>query len=108
MKQQLFRQAALDRIASPDRLDEMLRVAAPKQGAMLAAAFLLSVAVGLWAWFGRVTTTADGRAVLMRTGGVVSVNAPGSGQVAEFSIKPGNTIRFHQIVARISNPLLSE
>jgi HlyD family secretion protein len=108
MKQQLFRQAALDRIASPDRLDEMLRVASPKQGAMLAAAFLLSAAVGLWAWFGRVTTTADGRAVLMRTGGVVSVNAPGSGQVAEFSIKPGNTIRFHQIVARISNPLLSE
>lgn len=108
MKQLNYRPAALDRLTSPERFDEILLVSASKHWTALAGAFLLTFGAGLWSWFGTVNTTADGGAVLVRAGGLLSVNAPGSGQITEFTIKPRDKVRANQVIARISNPLLAE
>ena len=107
MKQDLFRRTALDAMATPESFSEILRVTSPSDWAVFVGVFLLIASAGAWGWFGSITRTADGRAVLIRSGGVVSVNAPGAGQIVEFKIRPGDPIRAKQVIARISNPVLA-
>lgn len=107
MTRNLFRPSALNKLSSPDRFDEALRVPAAKQWSLLAGVLLLSAATAIWGWFGSVTTTTAGRAVLVRAGGVLSVNASAAGQVVAFAVKPGDTIRANQAIARVSNPNLA-
>lgn len=53
----LFRKASLDRIASPDQLDAMLKVTSPMSWVAIAAATVLSVIVVIWAFLGSIPTT---------------------------------------------------
>jgi hypothetical protein len=46
----LFRKAALDRLASPDRLDERLGVPAYPRGLVIAVAVLLAFCAAFAAW----------------------------------------------------------
>ena len=46
----IFRRAALDRLASPDRLDERLRLPAYPRGLLLALAALLAAVAAFATW----------------------------------------------------------
>lgn len=46
----IFRKAALDRLASPDRLDERLGLPAYPRALLAAAAVLLALVAGFAAW----------------------------------------------------------
>lgn len=46
----IFRKAALDRLASPDRLDERLALPAYPRALLAAVAILLAVVAGFAAW----------------------------------------------------------
>jgi HlyD family secretion protein len=108
MRQDLFRRTALEALEAPEFSGQMLRVTSPRDWAVFAGVLLLMGSAGAWGWFGSITRTAEGRALLVRSGGVVSVDAPGPGQVVEFNVKAGDPIRIHQIIARLSNPVLTE
>ena len=70
MSEQVFRQKNLDKIRSPESLNDYLRVANPGVWLMLATALLLLVGACVWGVFGHIETTLptvaavkDGRAV---------------------------------------------
>ena len=46
----IFRKAALDRLASPERLDERLAIPSYPRGLLLALAILLGLVAGFAAW----------------------------------------------------------
>lgn len=50
----LFRKQALDNVASPEDLEAMIRVTAPRGWIALSAAALLLLAIVVWAFFGSV------------------------------------------------------
>jgi len=104
----IFREAALRRLHTPEQMDELLSVASPVNWLTLAAVFLAVGMVGAWAWAGSVTRTATAEGILVGSGGIVSVNAPGNGQITSLDEKPGDTVRANQVIARIGNPLLAE
>lgn len=108
MRQQLFRRAALDRLSSPEQLDHTLRLTGPRDWLMLLVVFLMLGGAVAWAWLGSVVTTVSGEAVLVRTGGVATVTAPGSGLLVALDVKPGDRIKANQIVARIAQPALTD
>lgn len=101
-KSTIFRKVALERLSSPEQLDQLMQVTSPKGWiALVALALLLFLAV-LWGIFGSVPTTADGSGILLRRGGVSEVVANGSGRVEEMRVAVGDVVEKGQVVARVA------
>jgi len=105
----LFRTAALERLSTPDRLDQTLRLASSKAWMALAAILIIIGATAFWAWKGSVATTVSGMAVIVRTGGMVTLSAQGNGgQIVALNVAVGDRVKRGQVVARIAQPILLE
>ena len=61
---QIFRQKTLDRIASPEQLNDYLRATRPGIWIMLVVIILLLVAFFAWASMGRLETKVQGKALV--------------------------------------------
>lgn len=100
-KNNLFRKEALDRLSSPERLDQLMQVAQPKKWIPLAAiGSLIGVAI-VWSVFGRIPITIAGQGVLVFPSKVVAVQSPSSGQILAMNIRPGDTVKKGQVLATI-------
>jgi hypothetical protein len=78
-KDKLFRSEALERLSSPERLDQLMQVVAPKDWLGLAAlAFLLILGLG-WSVLGQIPINVTGRGVLINPGlGLETATQPAS------------------------------
>ena len=102
----MFRQEALERLSSPERLDQTLKVVDPKAWLPLyTAASLVGVAL-IWSIFGRIPLTVSGQGVLIQPRRVVGLQSPGNGQVVELKVRSGETVRKGDLLATISQPAL--
>lgn len=57
MKTNLFRKKNIERVASPEQLDDYIRVSSPSSWAILGAFAILLVGICVWGIFGRLDTT---------------------------------------------------
>lgn len=97
----IFRKVALERLSSPEQLDQLMQVTNPRGWLALAAFWLLIMVALGWGMLGSVPTNAFGEGILIRQGGVSDVVSAGSGQVEEVLVGVGDTIEPGQVVARI-------
>jgi len=98
---QLFRKAALGRMASPEQLDHTIKVIQPFGWIGLIGVGLLMVTVIVWSVFGSIPEKVIGSGVLVSSGRVYSINSPAIGMVKNVFIKNGDRIQNGQIIARI-------
>jgi len=108
MEKSIFRQVSLERLSSPEQLDQILRVTDPKSWTGLTAIFLLLVTSIFWGYKGSITTTASGQGVIVRTGGVLNVVSRGGGLVVDLKVKSGQRIKADQVIATIAQPVLAQ
>ena len=107
-KSNLFRKEALDRLSSPERLDQLMQVVQPKKWIPLAAMGSL-IAVGLtWSVFGRIPITIAGQGVLVFPSKVAAFQSPSSGQVLSLTIHSGDQVKKGQVIATIDQTELQE
>lgn len=107
MKQDgLYRRIALERMSSPEQLDQLMQVVSARLWMALLAGAILLLAGGIWAFYGSIPTRVYATGVLIRTGGVYDVEAPSSGRVSDVAVSPGELVREGQVVARIEQPVL--
>src|SRR5262245_35914811 len=105
----LFRKVALERLSAPDRLDQTLRLASSNAWLALVATFVMIGAAAVWAWRGTIVTTVSGQAVIVRTGGMITVHTQGvGGQVVALNVAVGDRVKARQVLARIAQPNLVE
>ncbi len=97
----IFRKVALERLSSPEQLDQLLQVTDPKGWLALGALGLLLCTSVAWGVFGSIPTEARGEGILLRQGGVTSVVAAENGQVEEILVSVGDVIEKGQVVARV-------
>lgn len=97
----LFRQQALDQLASPEQLDQLMHVVRPRHWLALAALGVLVSAAVLWGMFGRLPTTVMGRGVLIHPRKVVEVQAPASGRLASLGVRVGDVVRAGDLLGTI-------
>ena len=102
----LFRQQALDKLSSPEQLDQLLDVVGPKGWLALLVLFALLLGGGVWSVLGELPSRVEGRGILLKKSGLTRVNALASGQLAEISVTPGSDVRPGQILARLALPEL--
>ena len=104
MQQQLFRKVALERLSSPEQLDQLMQVTTPRGWVSLLAIGALLVCAIVWGFVGYIPTKVSGQGMLMRTGGVFEVVATSAGEVRDVYFEPGDVVQKGRIVERVAQP----
>ena len=98
----LFRKAALDKLASPERLDVLMRVTSPMGWLALTTVGGILVGVIIWSIFGSIPERIDGQGVLLRGGANKEIRSTGSGVISSMDLKEGQMITVGQVLGAIS------
>jgi len=108
MNTAIFRNVALERLASPEQLDQVLRMTTPKGWLGLLGIYMVVVTAVIWGYQGSIPTSAMGQGVIVRTGGVLNVVTRGSGLVVSLNVAAGQRIQHDQVLATVAQPELLE
>ena len=100
-KQELFRKEALERMSSPERLDQLVRIVEPKDWVLLGSALLMAVMILAWCVWGRLPTTVSGQGVIIRPRRIVEVQSQAAGRLVTFNLRVGEDIRRGDVVGVI-------
>lgn len=98
----VYRKAALDKLASPEELDQLMQITRPGSWLLLAAFGGVLAMLLLWSILGNITTTLTQSGTLTLRNPVVFVSAPQVGQVVDVAVQPGDLVAAERPVARIS------
>ena len=102
MARQIFRKEALERLSSPEQLDQLMQVTGPRGWIALAAVGLLLLAALAWGVCGTIPVTVEGQGFLVRSGGIKTVTAPRAGVVAAVPVHPGEEVGQGLELARLA------
>jgi HlyD family secretion protein len=100
----LFRQESLERLSSPERLDQLMYVADDKSWIPLSALGALALVALGWSIFGKIPVTVAGQGIVVFPRRVVALQSVGVGQISSINIKVGDDLQKGQVVATLSQP----
>ena len=75
LQERLFRKVALERLSSPEQLDQLMRVISPLGWLALIPLLGLILMAVLWGWYGSVSTKVAGKCVLISPAGLADVTS---------------------------------
>ncbi len=101
MQKSIFRKVALERLSSPEQLDQLMKVTHRRGWLALGAVIVLLATAVVWGVFGTVSTKVTGQGILLRQGGLGSVVATHTGEITEFHVLAGEIVREGQLVASL-------
>jgi len=102
----LFREKSLERLSSPERLDQLLELIDRRSWLPLAALSILILGLVVWSIFGRIPINVHGRGILIHSRSVVEIDAPGAGQLVRLDVQVGDVVEAGDPLGRIEQPEL--
>lgn len=100
-KRDLFRKESLERLASPEQLDQLMQVVNPKSWLPIASLGLLIGSAVVWSVQGRIPMTIEGRGVLVYPSKVVPLQSKAAGQLIALNLKVGDVIKKGDVIGTI-------
>ena len=97
MNEELFRKKSLDKVKSPESLDDYIQVSNPSVWLLLVSVIVLLAGACIWGIFGHIDSTVPAN-ILAENGAVVCTAADEDIS----SVQAGMTVRFHNFEAVIS------
>ena len=107
-KNQLFRKEALEKVATPEQLDQLIKITSPQRWFSLFAVGSLVAAGLIWSILGRIPITVTGKGVLIYPNKVVTVQASNPGRILELNVEVGDTVKKGQVLATIDQSELKK
>jgi HlyD family secretion protein len=104
----VFRKVALDRLASPEQLDQLVQVVNPRGWLALAALGAVILTAVVWSIVGVLPENVMGQGMLLRSGGVFEVVPTAGGRITDIAVGVGDQVHPGQVVARLAQPQLSD
>jgi multidrug efflux pump subunit AcrA (membrane-fusion protein) len=101
-QKEIFSKAALERLSSPEQLDQLMQVTTPKGWLALIGLGTILVVALIWGIFGDIPTKVAGQGILLKAEGVYHVPATTAGQVLELYVGVGDQVSEGQTIARIT------
>ncbi|PLS68364.1 MAG: NHLP bacteriocin system secretion protein [Cyanobacteria bacterium M5B4] len=101
MSDSIFRKESIERLASPEKLDQLMQVVNPVGWVPLATAAFLVGGVGVWGFLGRIPITVTGQGVLIYPRQVQPLTAAGSGKILELLVQQGSEVKRGDAIARL-------
>ena len=106
MNNGLFRSAAIERLSTPDRLDQPVRITPVWAWTALVALLVLVVSGATASVVILVPEKVPGDGIVISATGILEVPFPSSGRLVEAVSRTGDRIRKGSVVARIEHPEL--
>lgn len=101
----LYRQEALDRLSSPEQLDEAIVITSPGGWMALTGVVLLLACFVVWGFTASIPTRIAGQGILLYGGGqVVDAMAAASGALTHRHVEIGDRVREGDVLAEVSQP----
>lgn len=100
-KRSLFRKETLERLSSPERLDQLMQVVSPRSWLPLVALGSLVGSAVIWSIYGGIPITIEGRGVLIYPRKVVPLQSKSSGQLLALDVKVGDVVKKGEVLATI-------
>jgi len=101
---QLYREAALKRISTPEQLDQLIQITDSRGWIALLAVGLIILAGLAWAFTGLVDVTVTGTGILLNPEGIATLEAPADGLCTQFRLRPGITVAKGELIGFIAQP----
>ena len=108
MAKQIFRKVALERMSSPEQLDQLITITSPLGWLSLFAVGALLASAVFWGMYGSIPTKVQGQGILLRKGGLVGIQAQTSGTITTINVEVDDSIEEGDVVARIRQDDLLE
>jgi HlyD family secretion protein len=100
--EKIFRAAAMERLSSPEQLDQLIDVTRPADWAGALVIGLCLAAVVTWSVIGRIPTRAAGEGILVSDAGrVVDAVSAVAGRLASVDVAVGDRVSQGQTIARV-------
>lgn len=104
----LFRKAALDKLASPERLDVLMQVTSPKGWIALLTIAVLLAGVVAWSVLGTLPERIEGQGMLTGEGGLRQIRSSGDGRLTQLNLAINQMVTPDQVVGEISAVTMDE
>ena len=91
-KKDIYRQSALDRLSSPEHLEDLMQVIGLKGWIALSGLCIILVGAVAWGVFGSIPNSVLGQGLLIKNGGIERVSTFGAGQITKVNVKFFNQI----------------
>ena len=98
---ELYRKEVLERLSSPERLDELMQVVSPKNWLALGAFGALIAAALLWGVIGRLPIMVMGPGILIYPRKVVDFQSPSTGRISTLTIQSGDVVQQGDVLGTI-------
>ncbi len=108
LSKRLFRESALERLSSPEQLDQQLQVTSPKGWIALLALWSVLAAIIVWSIVGSVPTREEGQGIIVVGGGLQVVVSPGKGRLRSIDVEVGDLLEPGEVVGNISQQTLDD
>ncbi len=108
MSSRIFRKVSLERLSSPEQLDQLMTVTGSRGWLALFALGALVVTAVVWGVLGKIPTKVRGNGILIRSGGIHEIESETAGKVTAVYPKQGEFVKRGQITARVAQPDLIE
>lgn len=106
MAGEIFRKAALERLATPDRLDQPLNITSAAAWIVLVALLCLLVTFAFASVFIVVPVKISGEGIIISPTGIADVPIETGGRLVSLLVRPGQRVELEAVVARIDQPAL--
>jgi pyruvate/2-oxoglutarate dehydrogenase complex dihydrolipoamide acyltransferase (E2) component len=100
----IFRQSSLDRLSSPEQLDQLIRITSRRSWIALLALGAVVLSAVAWGLTGTVTTSVSEQGMFIRGGGLFAVQTSTAGQVRSVSVSVGQKVNQGEAVAQVEPP----
>jgi HlyD family secretion protein len=97
----LYRKAALEKLASPERLDVLMQVTSPRGWLALYTMGGVLFAVLVWSVFGSIPTRVDGDGILIRGGVLREIRASTPGELVALGVLINDVVKQDQVVGQL-------
>nr|WP_277911490.1 NHLP bacteriocin system secretion protein [Magnetospirillum gryphiswaldense] len=106
--QSIFRQVALERLSTPEQLDQAMCVTSPLAWLLMAASGVLVAVAVVWSMIATVPIRVPAKGILFSAGGVLTVASEQGGRIAALPVRSNQRVEAGQLVARIEQPDLRQ
>jgi hypothetical protein len=96
-----FRHRALQRMSSPEQLDQLVKLTLPRRWIGLVALLLLVAGAIVWSAVSSVPTTLAGPGFLLSEGGLREVQASSTGTITNLSVATGQHVVAGQVIGQV-------
>lgn len=98
----MFRKAAIEKVSSPEQLDQMMQVTSPMGWLALSTVGVVLFVVLIWSVVGTIPELVDGQGVLIRGERLSEVKASVGGTLVSISVNPDTEVAPGQVLAVIA------